>query len=69
MNVKSLASAVRNFVDERLEKGVAVLIVDTQAAFDRNRDVTCCPHGAHTLGNDLWRKHQASTEGSLLYSV
>ena len=55
--------------DETLEVGLAVLIVDADAAFDRHRHADAGPHRRDQVGNQLRLGHEAGAEAALLHAI
>src|SRR5262249_26309395 len=54
---------------EALEVCFAVLVVDADAALDRDRHAHARPHGRDRAGDEVGLRHQAGAEASLLHPV
>ena len=63
------ATSCRDGRNESLKIGLAVLIVDADAALHSNRHLAGSLHGSHALGNQLRLCHKAGAKASLLHPV
>ena len=67
MKVLQPASATARH--EPFQISLAVLIVDADAALDGDRHRHPRPHRRHAARDEIWLRHQAGAEASLLYPV
>ena len=56
-------------LDEVHQKGIAVLIVNPDPGFDRDRNRNLIAHRFHAIGHQLCITHQAGTEHAVLYPI
>ena len=63
------AAGAGDRIDEALQVGLAVLLIDADAAFDGHRHGDALLHGGDAGGDQLRLRHEAGAEAALLHAV
>ena len=69
MNDEGRAARRRDSVDKPGKIGLGILVIDADAAFDRDRNIHRPPHGRHAASHQVGRRHQTGTKTSALHPV
>ena len=67
--MKVLHPALRHAIDEPVETLLGILIVDADAAFDRDRQPSRRAHRRDAFGNEIGLGHEAGAEPPRLHAV
>ena len=69
MHDERVASCLVNGIGEVLQGVVLVLIIDTNSAFDCDREIAGVLHGFDTIAHQIGSRHKAGTEGTFLDAI
>jgi hypothetical protein len=69
MDYEGRAARAGHGVDEALEIGFRILIVDADAAFDSDGDAHALLHGGDAGGDQIRLGHEAGAEAALLHAI
>ena len=67
--MKRRHAGLRHAIDEPVEAGLGVLVVDADAALDRDREGRRRPHRRNALGDEVGLAHQAGAEAAALHPI